>query len=180
MAGSSGKSVVGRFGVHLAVLFFVALWTVPTLGILISSLRDKDQIVASGWWTALTSSTRTEAGRLGTAADQVEKDGKFQIAGNLLESGGSREIVAFGTRLIESSRMAGTISQPASPVISFQPSAPLKIECQSACFLLMMLASGSITKAASTRPASSCARATAKLALTTVISLPRSMPFAAQ
>ena len=40
MAGASGKSFIGRFGVHLAVLFFVALWTVPTLGILISSLRD--------------------------------------------------------------------------------------------------------------------------------------------
>jgi len=75
--------------------------------------------------------------------------------------------------------MAGTISQPLSPVISFQPSAPLKITCQSLCALLMMLASGSITSAASTRSASSCARATAKLALTTVISLPRSMPLAA-
>ncbi len=104
MAGSSGKSVVGRFGVHLAVLFFVALWTVPTLGILISSLRDKDQIVASGWWTALTSSTRTEAGRLGTAADQVEKDGKYEIAGTVLEGDGSRKIVAFGTRSQEQTK----------------------------------------------------------------------------
>jgi alpha-glucoside transport system permease protein len=98
MAGASGKSVAGRFGVHLAVLFFVALWTVPTLGILVSSLRDKDQIVASGWWTALSSSTRTEAGRLGTPEDQVEKDGKFRIAGNLFEEGDSRQITAFGVR----------------------------------------------------------------------------------
>jgi len=104
MASSSGKSVVGRFGVHLAVLFFVALWTVPTLGILISSLRDKDQIVASGWWTALASSTQTEAGRLGAAADQVEKDGAFQIAGSLFEDGGSRKITAFGTRSQEPTR----------------------------------------------------------------------------
>ena len=44
--------------------------------------------------------------------------------------------------------------------------------------LVMMLASGSITSAASTRPASSCARAMAKFALTTVISLPRSSPLA--
>ncbi len=42
----------------------------------------------------------------------------------------------------------------------------------------MMLASGSITRAASTRSASSCARATAKLALTTVMSLPSSIPLA--
>jgi alpha-glucoside transport system permease protein len=98
MAGASGKSVIGRFGVHLAVLFLVAVWTVPTLGILVSSLRDKDQIIASGWWTALTSSSQTQAGRLGTAADQVEKDGRFEIAGNLFEDGDSRKITAFGTR----------------------------------------------------------------------------------
>jgi alpha-glucoside transport system permease protein len=111
MASASGKSVVGRFGVHLAVLFFVALWTVPTLGILISSLRDKDQIIASGWWTALASSTQTQAGRLGAAADQVEKDGRFQIAGNLFVEGNSGQIVAFGTRSQEPTKyQAGEVA----------------------------------------------------------------------
>ena len=52
MAASKGKSFFGRWGVHLAVLAFVVLWTIPTLGILISSLRDEDQIAVSGWWTA--------------------------------------------------------------------------------------------------------------------------------
>ena len=42
----------------------------------------------------------------------------------------------------------------------------------------MMLAIGSITSAASTRSASSCALATAKFALMTVMSLPSSMPLA--
>ena len=49
MSTPSGKSRFGRWGVHLAVLLFVVIWTIPTLGILISSLRDKDQIIASGW-----------------------------------------------------------------------------------------------------------------------------------
>ncbi|TIX12406.1 MAG: carbohydrate ABC transporter permease, partial [Mesorhizobium sp.] len=52
MAASTGKSFASRFGVHIAVLIFVAIWTVPTLGILVSSLRDKDQIIASGWWNS--------------------------------------------------------------------------------------------------------------------------------
>ena len=52
MAACHRKSFVGRFGVHLAVLAFVVIWTIPTLGILVSSLRDKDQIIASGWWSS--------------------------------------------------------------------------------------------------------------------------------
>ncbi|MGP2491402.1 carbohydrate ABC transporter permease [Mesorhizobium sp. PUT5] len=103
-AGAAKKSFFGRFGVHLAVFVFVALWTIPTLGILVSSLRDKDQIVASGWWTALTSSTRTEAGRLGTAADQVGEDGTYRIAGNLFDEGDARTLTAFGTRAQEPSQ----------------------------------------------------------------------------
>ncbi len=98
MAKARGKSFLGRFGVHLAVLAFVVVWTIPTLGILVSSLRDKDQITASGWWTALSTSSQTGAGRLGTAADQVEKDGRFLITGNLFGAGDAATLTAFGTR----------------------------------------------------------------------------------
>jgi alpha-glucoside transport system permease protein len=98
MASATGKSAIGRWGVHLAVLFFVALWTVPTLGILISSLRDKDQIIVSGWWTALTSSSQTEAGRLPPGKEAVARDGKFVLEGSLFEEGDAREIGAFGVR----------------------------------------------------------------------------------
>lgn len=92
MAGSRGKSFLGRFGIHIAVAALVVLWTIPTLGILVSSLRYKDQIVASGWWTALTTATHTEAGRLAGAADQVEKGGRFLIMGNLFGAGDSRTL----------------------------------------------------------------------------------------
>lgn len=95
---ATGKSSIGRWGVHLAVLVIVVIWTIPTLGILVSSLRDKDQITVSGWWTALGSSVQTAAGRLPAASAQVEKDGSFVIEGNLLDQGDSRQIEAFGTR----------------------------------------------------------------------------------
>ncbi|TKT82721.1 ABC transporter permease subunit [Aquamicrobium sp. LC103] len=101
MAAAAGRSPGSRLGVHLAVLFFVAVWTVPTLGILVSSLRDKDQIAASGWWTALATSARNDVGRLPASEAQTERDGRFVIAGNLLEEGDSRRIVAFGTRVQE-------------------------------------------------------------------------------
>jgi alpha-glucoside transport system permease protein len=98
MANSSGKSSLGRWGVHIAVLLFVAVWTIPTLGILVSSLRDKDQIIVSGWWAALSSSSQTEAGRLPAASAQVERDGKFVLEGNLFGDGPARAISAYGTK----------------------------------------------------------------------------------
>ncbi|MBZ9898333.1 carbohydrate ABC transporter permease [Mesorhizobium sp. BR1-1-6] len=98
MTVATGNSFASRFGVHIAVLVFVAIWTLPTLGILISSLRDKDQIIASGWWNSFASSTQTEAGRLPPASAQVEKDGKFVLQGNIFGDGAKREISAFGVK----------------------------------------------------------------------------------
>ena len=89
-----------RFALHLAVFIIVALWTLPTAGLLVSSLRDKNQIAVSGWWTALTTSDRSSVGRMKGKADQVEKDGKFTISGNLFEEADEAGVIkAFGTRV---------------------------------------------------------------------------------
>jgi len=42
-----------RYGpvlVHGALLLIVLLWTIPTLGIFISSFRERSDILTSGWW----------------------------------------------------------------------------------------------------------------------------------
>jgi len=83
--------------VHLSVLLIVALWTLPTAGLLISSLRDKDQLAVSGWWTALSTSAQNMTGRAASPETQVERDGKFVISGNLLERDNAR-VSAFGFR----------------------------------------------------------------------------------
>jgi alpha-glucoside transport system permease protein len=88
-----------RFALHLAVLIIVALWTLPTAGLLISSLRDKNQISASGWWTALSTSEQKGQGRTKGKADQVEKDGKFVIEGNIFEGAAPTRITAWGTNV---------------------------------------------------------------------------------
>ena len=99
MASAQRQSrFLGRFGVHIAVLFFVALWTIPTLGLLISSLRDKDQLAVSGWWTALATSTRTQAGRT-DAADDAGREGR-QVRHHAAISSApatARTLTAFGT-----------------------------------------------------------------------------------
>jgi alpha-glucoside transport system permease protein len=90
-----------RFALHLAVLVIITLWTLPTAGLLISSLRDKNQLAASGWWTALSSADRSQVGRMKGKTDQVEKDGKFVIEGNLFEGADAvaGKVSAFGTKV---------------------------------------------------------------------------------
>jgi alpha-glucoside transport system permease protein len=86
-----------RFALNLSVLLIVLLWTLPTLGLLVSSLRDKNLIATSGWWTAVTPTERSAQGRTSDATTQVEKDGKFVITGKLFEGDGN--VGSFGTRV---------------------------------------------------------------------------------
>ena len=89
---------IGRIFAHLALLFFVLLWTFPTVGLLVSSVRDKDQLAVSGWWTALAPSTTQNAARVGSAADQVQENGSYVIKGNLLGGDADgRQVMSFGT-----------------------------------------------------------------------------------
>ncbi|MGV1915191.1 carbohydrate ABC transporter permease [uncultured Agrobacterium sp.] len=90
-----------RLIVHASVLFIVLLWLLPTLGILVSSLRDKDQIVVSGWWTAFSSSNQTQALRLGDPSTQTQQGDRFVIAGNVFGEGKSGHVSAFGVRVQE-------------------------------------------------------------------------------
>ncbi len=84
------------WAVHLSVLFLVVLWTLPTAGLFISAIRDKDQIVASGWWTALSTSTQNAIYRAPGPEKQVEENGTFVISGNVFE-GGQGTVSAFGS-----------------------------------------------------------------------------------
>ena len=98
---SSSEGVVGQkatltWVVHLSVLLLVALWTLPTFGLFISSIRDKDQLAVSGWWTALSSSEQNLTGRTGDPATAVERDGVWVVAGQLFE--GSGTVTRFGWR----------------------------------------------------------------------------------
>ncbi|WP_426229057.1 carbohydrate ABC transporter permease [Pararhizobium sp. DWP3-4] len=91
--------------VHISVILLVVLWTLPTAGLLISSLRDKDQLAVSGWWTALSTSSQNLTGRAASPDEQVERDGKFVIAGNLLESSNAK-VSAFGFRPLQPTAFA--------------------------------------------------------------------------
>ena len=42
-----------RAPIHAALLFIGAVWLVPTIGLLVTSFRNRDDIHSTGWWTAL-------------------------------------------------------------------------------------------------------------------------------
>jgi alpha-glucoside transport system permease protein len=87
---------VGKILTHVSLLFLVVLWTVPTVGLLVSSLRDKDQVAISGWWTALTTSVAQEVARLPTATEAVEENGRFVIRGNIFGEVSGKALRSYG------------------------------------------------------------------------------------
>ena len=48
-------SLATRLFINVAVIFLVVIWTLPTIGLLITSFRARDAINSSGWWTVLSS-----------------------------------------------------------------------------------------------------------------------------
>jgi len=47
------QSPIARKLISLALLAMCLIWTIPTLGVLITSFRSRDAATTSGWWTAL-------------------------------------------------------------------------------------------------------------------------------
>ena len=94
MAGTRARLV---WAVNLSAAALVLLWIIPTLGLLVSSFRDRDQIVASGWWKALFPSEQSTFIRSAPPDSQTEENGIFVISGNLFEDSENQgELIAFG------------------------------------------------------------------------------------
>jgi alpha-glucoside transport system permease protein len=44
---------LSRLPIHLVILFLIVVWLIPTIGLLVNSLRPPEEVTQSGWWTAL-------------------------------------------------------------------------------------------------------------------------------
>ncbi|MBK5928237.1 carbohydrate ABC transporter permease [Rhodobaculum claviforme] len=105
MHSIAGRKSGLQWAVHLSVVALVLLWLIPTLGLLVSSVRDRDQIAETGWWLAPLPVEMTF--RIRAAPDDARASGDgFVIAGNVLDDpaqarwfpDGAGTVTAFGTR----------------------------------------------------------------------------------
>jgi alpha-glucoside transport system permease protein len=104
MDNIAGQKSGLSWAVNITVVVLVVLWLIPTIGLLVSSFRDRDQISASGWWQAPFPVEQV----FRTRADPdlaVQTDEGWLIEGNLFDDpelqaifgeGGEARITAFG------------------------------------------------------------------------------------
>ncbi len=90
------RLTIGGILARIVLLCIVIIWTIPTVGLLVSSLRDKDQLAISGWWTALQSVTANARTRTPNSENQIEQDGRYVITGSIFEAGDNRSVQSYG------------------------------------------------------------------------------------
>lgn len=73
----------GRWLVRLSVFAIVVAWTLPTLGLLVSSFRPGSEIALSGWWAAIAQPFRSQW-TLDNYARVLTEDGMFDAFVNSL------------------------------------------------------------------------------------------------
>ena len=60
---------------RLSVFIICLLWTIPTLGLLVTSVRDPKNITTSGWWTALLHPFEANQWTLSNYSTVINSDG---------------------------------------------------------------------------------------------------------
>ena len=99
MDNIAGTRPALTWAVNISVLLLVVLWLIPTVGLLVSSFRDRDQIAMSAWWKAPFPVQQNFAVKA-NMDNLSEQDGLFVIEGNIFAEGGSEtgSVAAFGGR----------------------------------------------------------------------------------
>lgn len=81
MNSSKKQKRLGKFFVNLTLLLLVLIWTIPTLGIFISSFRNRDKIAASGWWNVFPYRDWQPVSELDPKALGLDPNGVMEIEG---------------------------------------------------------------------------------------------------
>jgi alpha-glucoside transport system permease protein len=72
---------IGSLIVNGTLLLLVVIWTIPTLGIFVSSFRARDDIAVSGWWNILPHKEWQPVKEINVAELGLDPDGVMVIEG---------------------------------------------------------------------------------------------------
>jgi len=67
--------------VNGALLLLVIVWTIPTMGIFVSSFRERDEIATSGWWNIFPHKEWQKVQEIDTSQLGLDPDGVMVIEG---------------------------------------------------------------------------------------------------
>ena len=85
---TSGKSAaplarwLTRAPVRAAVILIVTLWSLPTVGLFISSFRPQGDVATTGWWSALAHPFETATWTMSNYQGVLDADGMWRAFGN--------------------------------------------------------------------------------------------------
>ncbi len=99
MDNMAGQKTSLSIVTNLSVVALVLIWLIPTVGLLVSSFRDREQISETGWWAAMF--PVEVAYRVSPEPEGVTQDGDlYTFSGNLFsasdEVSGSGDVLGFG------------------------------------------------------------------------------------
>ena len=66
-AGDAARAISSPWA-SLAAIVIAVLWTIPTIGLLVTSFRKQRAINTSGWWTSFSDPSAVHAGELPAGA----------------------------------------------------------------------------------------------------------------
>ena len=100
------QKLISGFLVNGSLLLICFLWTIPTIGLLVSSFRTKADIDTSGWWTILPHREWEKTGEV-EIPEGIDRDGVMEIGGvsgtfqefrDGIETGGGKRLVWLGNK----------------------------------------------------------------------------------
>ncbi|KIC46429.1 alpha-glucoside ABC transporter permease [Ruegeria sp. ANG-S4] len=120
MSDIAGTKPALRWVVQASVVLLVALWVIPTVGLLVSSFRTADQISGSGWWRSMFPSEQNLTLRSAAPETQVQQGDLYVIEGTLFDDDqqaaisrwgiSAREVDAYAPGETAELRRGGTIT----------------------------------------------------------------------
>ena len=81
MDSTTRQRLPGNLFVNVTLFLLVLLWTIPTLGILVSSFRHRDDIASSGWWSVFPHREWQPVAEIDPKTEGLDPDGVMEIEG---------------------------------------------------------------------------------------------------